>query len=1483
MGLSIKTMEKFRQKLIILNSTILLLAIIIAFVAFPTVYKSFYTFVNKKSEQLFTQIKNSVGLDIKYEKLSPSFLKKISFENISVLDENGNEIARCKKALIDYKILDLVRGNFDNAIKHIIIRDGYINYNKNNKSIFFEKFFSMKKNEPINSNNTTEKKSFNLDDFEIPVKNFNISLQNIFLRFSTDEFFVKYTIYSAKLVGIDGRINYNINSHVLASVNNNPDLKNIQLDIKLNGNTLTDLSKLSATVNFNNIATDTFSLSNIAFFLSLDKAVVSLLAFQHNENLDIKANYDIEKKLGSFSANFANVKVSNLLRSNNKNLALLKSVSFTGLISADFDLNEGAKEKIKHSTNITVKSPSLSLDKITTKNITLKLKSKGTENHITVENLYFGSNLLDFSVNGFYNFSNGRLSANASLNKLLVNDNNIKTKISVSGTKTKYTCNLSEIEIGNGGFENINISLIPRGKVFDIIGTIQDDEGYYDFDASYVLGNKKTAGFLELHGVFSYVSILNIYKIASSFLSTESNSFLENKLESFRATTEFYITSDLKSFSYNVVQLIIASTEAGGSYLLSSFDGSNSSFSLQNFNLNIAEQELTATANANFGNAGDIFFDTLFSVGAISYSVNGIIANNTVNIYGDYGLSLTAFLENKNLKGNFTLKEFPVPILPLVFSINSNFTFSDKKNWQVICEEAKLVYSEEALIQSYTDIPFQLAFKGTINPKNIFLSEIEIGNSKSTIKGQAAFDSVANDYDALKQFSVVAKLEDEQKTQSLDLNSNFSIADEIFADGFFNVKNLSLATFSNKQAKTDTVTANVTFLGSLQNLLLQARLENLNMHLNNKPLEASALFLIDDGTVQIPEAHFNWNGQDISSVDFNFVPEKGVGKLNFKYAGLIAGKEASAEISSKIEGQKILSSSEQTAIEKVISMVEAFVLDTTIKNASLGKDKLKQPFTFTVTKDKGVLAFYDSENKMTGFYLDDGTVSLNMSNDFKTRLSLDGNITKDTISLQCYNINIDLVQVLNFVNLGDYVAFTSGNINGELLIDGKLNEPKFYGTLFLDDANFSSPGYAPDNLYANAIPISFSEYMVEMPRADFVAKTFTLWVECTSEFDGWIPYDTVVHCGIDKSRPGHMKTKNLLFHADGKVFCDITMKITPTEMYLTGDATFDKGGFSIAFDTLDEFTASNSGSNFDFSMDLNAKLGNKAEFNWPNMKTPVLRTLAPTAEPIVFHVSPDNFTITGLANLRGGEITYIKRNFYIKEGNIKFIETMDGFSPLLSLRAEIRDKDVNGKPVKLILTLQDQALIDNTDAWISKITSDPAKSEAEILQLFGQMVTGDMNKDTLLKDTLTNATDLAAQFTFTKIIENSVRDFLKLDVLSLRTQVVQNLVFGNLFKKPEQESLKIGDYLDNTSLYMGKYFGSAIYADAALHLSNYDPLKDPTINVKKPVFKSIMFQPELGLEMATPFFNLRFAFSPMNVDTLFVNNTSLTFSWSFSY
>lgn len=1471
-------MKKYKKKLIIVNIAILLSALGVAFVAFPFVSKAFYQFVSKQSEKFFAEVKNSTGLVISYEQLSPSLFARVYLKNVQISDDKENKIAFFEKVLVEYKLINVITGHFDDAIQRIGIRDGSIAYNEKNQSSFFEKLLSKNKDDTAKNEQSAETQK---NDFRLPIKNFTVILQNILFTADTVDISSELTIYLGKFIEKDGKLRYTVQSHVALSPKHNQNLKLITSDIKLEGNSVRDFSSFSSVLSIHNFTADAFKLVNTSFFLSYNENIVSVLALQQNKSLDIKASYNLKTKQGNAATSFENIKPSKLIQAQNEYFKSIEPLSFTGSISAEFNLNKGAREKIKYVVDISAQAPKITFKDFSTRKLTFKLAAEGTEKFVSLKKLSLDSTTANMAANGFYNIANGSVRANAALNRLTIQGAVIKASAALSGSAKKYNCTLSDVYIGEAYFATAALSMTPRGNEWSVAASIDDTIGNYEFDAVYTQ-NANEKKFLEAHGVLNSISVQNIYKAVAALSPNSASGFLKTQLEPFRITSEFYATSDFQSFSYNVVQLIAASTEAGGMYLLSSFDGNTESFNLQSFNLNIGQQQITGNVAANFA-GGDVFFNALFSVDAISYSLNGILANRMITVYGDYGLSLTTFFEGETLKGNFTMKEFPIPAAPFVLSVNANFDYVDKTNWNVFCDEASLIYSTDAIIDSYTQVPFQLAFKGQANPKNVFLSNIEMGNNVSMLKGQASFDSISNNYDFIKQFSVIVKLENDIKTSSLDLNCNFSIAKEVFVDGSLSVHNVSFATFSSKQALTDMVNGDVTFLGSLDNLLLQAHLKNLTMHVKNKPLEASCMFLIDDGTIRIPEAHINWAGHDISSVNVNFRPENGTGNLALKYTGMLSDKSTNAEIGIDVAGKTVSPLDKKSSIEKMQAVVESFVMDITIKNASIGDQKQDKPFLFTIMRENGVIALYDSENKITGFYLDDGTVSLNMSRDFKTHISLDGAITKNKINVQFYDLNVDIPQVLSLINIGDYVAFTTGALTGSLLIDGKMNEPQFFGTLYLSEINFNSPRYAPDNLYAPSVPIIFSGYSIKIPFIEFAAKTFKLWAEAHSEFDGWIPYDTFVHCGVDEKKPGHMKTNNLLFHADGKAFCDLTINITPEATDLQGTAKFDNGSFSIAFDTFDEFTELFSGGSYNFTMDLALSLGNKAEFNWPSMRTPILRTLTPTTDPIVFHVTPDTFTMTGLAKLRGGEITYIKRNFYIKEGNIKFVETLDGFSPLLTLRAEIRDKDLEGKPVKLILNMKDQSLTSGFDDWISKITADPAKSEAEVLQLLGQLVTGDMTKSTIVKDTLTNATDLVTQMTFAKNIENTVRDFLHLDVLSLRTQVVQNLIFGNIFKNPEQDTLKLGDYLDNTSLYFGKYFGSAIYADAGLHLSNYDPLKDLFADTRKPVYKSILFQPELGLEMTTPFFNVRWAISPINVNSLFVDNTSLTFSWNFSY
>ena len=498
------------------------------------------------------------------------------------------------------------------------------------------------------------------------------------------------------------------------------------------------------------------------------------------------------------------------------------------------------------------------------------------------------------------------------------------------------------------------------------------------------------------------------------------------------------------------------------------------------------------------------------------------------------------------------------------------------------------------------------------------------------------------------------------------------------------------------------------------------------------------------------------------------------------------------------------------------------------------------------------------------------------------KLNLDGTVKKDALNLHVSDIRADVKRIWDITGL-NYVLFYGGTLIGDLDINGKPLEPEFNGKLVGRNITVNSPNYAPEIYGPVTLDIIADGTGLEIPYTVLKGPSTDIWARCTAEFSGWIPNDISVQCGTLGTKKGVFKTDNPLFQANGFAGCTVEIKVTPTLVGVYGSALFDSGYFVVKFNDLDKFSAKYSKiANIAFDMKLDLQLGHKAEFRWPTADFPILRALVPTETPLslVVDAGTGNFTIAGDVKMRGGEVFYIKRNFYIREGSITFADITKEIEPLVTLRAEIRDRDTSsGEPLRLILTAKDQPLF----SFNPTLNSDPPRSTNEIMQLLGQVAIGDTGKDNVWQNLLVTSSDILAQVGFLKKTENRVRDFLGLDAFSFRTLLLQNAIFGNLFSKNQNTALTMSNYLDNTSVYIGKYFGSAIYADALLHLSHYDSKSVKNGGSQRPVYNDLLFQPEIGLEMATPFFLLRWSVAPTKPDTLFVGDAALTFSWKYSY
>ena len=289
---------------------------------------------------------------------------------------------------------------------------------------------------------------------------------------------------------------------------------------------------------------------------------------------------------------------------------------------------------------------------------------------------------------------------------------------------------------------------------------------------------------------------------------------------------------------------------------------------------------------------------------------------------------------------------------------------------------------------------------------------------------------------------------------------------------------------------------------------------------------------------------------------------------------------------------------------------------------------------------------------------------------------------------------------------------------------------------------------------------------------------------------------------------------------------------------------------------------------FDFLVDLKLQVKNKVQI----LFNPLLRGLIVPDNYLDLYIdtSTGDLSAKGEVNLRGGEIVWLNRSFYMKEGKVVFNEYNEVFDPRITVRAETRERDENNNQVTITLSATQQAL----SQFNPRFTATPAKSENEIMELLGQVISG--NSENVSSLAMAGG-DYLMQATVMRTVENTLRELLNFDIFSVRTNILQNAVKQSLEKNSAGKQLSFSNFFDNSAVYVGKYFGSAMYVDALMHWS-YDETKAKN----EDSVRGLVLQPEFGFEMSSPFVNIRFGVSPdleAIKNSLWIPSTSVTLSW----
>ena len=562
----------------------------------------------------------------------------------------------------------------------------------------------------------------------------------------------------------------------------------------------------------------------------------------------------------------------------------------------------------------------------------------------------------------------------------------------------------------------------------------------------------------------------------------------------------------------------------------------------------------------------------------------------------------------------------------------------------------------------------------------------------------------------------------------------------------------------------------------------------------------------------------------------------------------------------------------------LINRLEYFDSTLTVETARFDAIEAEEAFTFLVSSrpQNGDAVFSVSggpKNMLRATYSpgSDGKIFAALSAPFPVRGSFTGSIGSGSIDIHSPDLYVDLASFWQFMPRDAPVAFPSGIVTASVRVSGPLNDPGFFGTALATSVHIAIPEQLPEPI--RPAPVLFTltgEQMTFGPVDSVVGRgggsasawfRFERWVPNIFEIDITVPYDTPI--------PYDINISGLL--ANGLASGQLIVAMEDLQLSLTGDLVAHSTIISINFDDFateaDFLSGQGRGGPAQTLAEMTITAGRRVEFIWPNRITPWLQATADRGGQI--RVSSDSssnsFTLVGNLALRGGELLWLERNFIIREGSLSFNESDSSFNPMISARAEIREVSEEG-PTTISLVVDNAPLLDFTPRFVPR----PPHSQIENFTLLGQVPQGDGSNRNLPAAV---ALDGITQFALMRNVQRRVRDFLGLDMFSMRTQFLRNMLI-----QPEGTGATVtdiertnwfGNFFDNTTVFAGRYFGSSVFGQGMLSMR---------YNQSNTVQGGILWEPEFGIEMRTPLIDANFSLMPQQLGSGYIGINDISFS-----
>lgn len=1431
-------------------------------------------------------IEESWGRKIQYRSIGPSIFGVLDIRDVKILREDNSVFLSMSRLRLSFSLLGLLRGNVYSAFKSIRIDRPVLSLDFVKDADLKKRFEAMGGNEYTGEKNTQSLRDLLPEEFSLKIWNgeWEIADSSGWLKLQGVGFDanVKQNRLSfqgrwrafASLAGKDNGFSVflpSASSKAFQAVMNG----------RVSGEYFADLKEGSAKMTIPSVQGDFFRVKPISvnFFLSDKKLEVRKVYDKSPMSFFFVYDMERDRLQGRFEGeNFfpeAMLAFSGPWREYNPALAfgISGAADFKKENSSNFEFNIDFTGKGRRNTPL--------------ESAKLDVKIYGNSDRITVDTFEIRSPLGDLEFSGgaelnppgFVPFAPyGSLSLS---NFKLYGNSGISGELNLSTLGQEINIFSDNLTAGNTELSALDLSLIWEAEGVGFVASVLrfNDPLAHSYQAPIMRS-------LSLSGSADYSPRQIQAKInLDSFSLGDMLSFIEpfvpaaaipapvrSMAEDISVTTEVFITTDYEHIIYNAPHIVAA---YGGFFDIlasASVSGTNRGVSMSSGRVSWGQGTAEISGSLDYSNPDDIFFFIGATVRNLTYFFDGTVREKrSVSIRGSYGFQLSLSASETGTYIGFARGE-NMPLLSgdnfAYLSFLFSLSYDSPSFWRSVIERFELTNISTPASSSAV-----LRLTGAADETGLRIRNIFYDDGRGAMTGSVA----ANWDSSYERYRFNAELSAGSRDENYNMTGAYI---DKRLELLLSVRGMQFARFTNQNAVVDG--SFKLSWESIDSFEAETVILSYVLHTNDEPLRLSGNVNINNDGFAARQLRISYSGLEVGIPFFNIDRHASLIETEAWIWGLFAERpvdmalHGSAGFNASVNWMDLY--------QNFASLDASLIVDS----ARYGTMETVEPFAFLFNMSQDNLGYIMSLTGGPGDMIQSryitraggGILNAVLSGPSPVRGTFAAVIDSGNIDGEATDIYVDLGALWRFIPPSLVIAFSGGIATANIKISGPLEAPNFFGTAFGTGIQMLIPEHLPEPIKPEPVTVFINETEMIFGPVNAVVGQGSGNVTAWFRFDQWIPNIFHIDIQVPSDTPIPFDLGIPGVFARGQASGKLTVAMENFILSLTGDLVANDTQISV---NAGELAAMDIERSYDIPDDkvtvasnLSIRAGRRVEFFWPSVDFPIIQAYVDlgTGIQIANDMKEGRFALNGDVKLRGGEIFYLERNFYIREGTIFFKESETQFDPRISARAEIRDQADIG-PVTISMIIDNAPLMSFTPRFVST----PPLSQLEIYALLGQTPQSEGEQQNLANSALASVViDSLAQSMIINRLQRQVRDFLGLDMLSMRTQFLHNVVVqaagGQLFGSAVDNPYRAGNYFDNTTVFIGKYFGMDLFGEAMLSFK-YDETKQN--------WGGMVLEPEFGLEMRNPLFDIRLNVNPLHPENLFVDDISFSLLWRRSF